>query len=194
LTWYGKSKLAAETRVRDWGEQNGENFVILRPSAVYGPRDRDMLVYFRLIKKGLFILPVEAENRFSLLHVADLVDAVIRAAQYPAHGETYFVSGDEACTWERFGNAIKSALNKAHPLKVVLPPFTQHVGPLVCDLISHLRGKPLFMSRQKMLELKQPAWLCSNRKIKARLQWAPRIPLEKGIKETVRWYMEENWL
>ncbi len=194
LTHYAESKVIAEDRVRDWGKQNRNNFVIIRPSAVYGPRERGIHTYFKLIKMGIFVLPVDGRNRFSIVHVEDLVEAVLKAAGHSPGGETYFVANDEPCTWEKLGKTIQEALKKTHVLKLPLPRFTQHIGPFFCDLISLISGKPMFMSSQKMIELKQRAWVCSNRKIKRMVGWKPKIPFEKGIELTANWYIKNNWI
>ncbi len=194
LTYYGKSKLMAEKLVRDWGKANNRNYVILRPSVVYGPRERDIYNFFKLIKKGVVLLLGNGKKRFSILHVQDLVRAIMICSEAPSSGETYFVCNDEAPSWEEFGWSIKNALNKDHVLPFKIPEHMAYVAAHLFDAISLVTKKPSLINRQKIIEAKQSAWLCSNNKIKDRLQWKPEISLERGIKQTADWYIQRNWI
>jgi nucleoside-diphosphate-sugar epimerase len=194
LSHYGKSKLAAEGLVRDWGGQNQRNYVILRPSMVYGPRERDLYQAFKLMKKGLFLQLGRGQLKLSLIHVTDLVCAVLTAAEHSAPGETYFVSNDNQYTWEEVGECIQAALNRARVLKLKLPVSIACPAAWLSDLWSFVTRKPALLGTQKLLEMKQKAWLCSNKKIKETLGWGPRLTLEEGIRMTTEWYAREGWI
>lgn len=194
LTYYGKSKLLAERQVIKWGAENNKNFVILRPSVVYGSRERDVYNYFRLINKGIYFLLGNGNKRFSILHVNDLVSAVMMCAEHPSCGETYFVCNDEAPSWLEISACIKKALNKEYTLTVKIPEHVADIAAHIVDAIALVTRKPSLLNRQKIIEAKQTAWLCSNTKIKDRLHWRPEISLENGIKQTADWYIMENWI
>jgi nucleoside-diphosphate-sugar epimerase len=194
LTYYGKSKLLAERQAIKWGAENNNSFVILRPSVVYGPREKDMYNYFRLIKKGIFLLLGNGKKRFSILHVNDLVLAVMMCAEHPSCGETYFVCNDEAPSWLEIGACIKKALNKNRTLTVKIPEHVADIAAHIVDAVGLVTRKASLLNRQKIIEAKQAAWLCSNTKIKKRLHWRPEISLENGIKQTAEWYIMENWI
>jgi len=57
-----------------------------------------------------------------------------------------------------------------------------------------VRGKPGLLCRDKIMEMEQQAWLCSNNKIKEQLSWKPLISLREGIEHTASWYVNEGWL
>lgn len=194
LTYYGKSKLLAECHIREWGMENAKRYTIIRPSVVYGPGEKELYKYFKLIKIGLLVLFGNGKKRISIIHIEDLVCAVIAAAERPSTGETYFVANDESYSWEEIGCAIKKALNKTFLLKVKLPEFAAYPLAYFFVLLSLLTGKPALMNSQKIIEMKQSAWLCSNRKIKKTLNWRPKFSLEKGIQQTADWYMKKNWI
>jgi dihydroflavonol-4-reductase len=191
---YGISKLQAETIVRKWGYTHNHNYIILRPSSVFGPREKDFYLLFKSIKKGLCILPGDGRQRLSILHVDDLVGAILTAAATEKRGRTYFVCNDEPCSWLQIADAIKTALNKPRVLTLKLP--VSIAGPLsrLCDAVAPLTGKPSLLSHQKVIEMKQTAWLCSNRRIIRDLGWRPDRTLTTAIAATADWYLREKWL
>lgn len=194
LTYYGKSKLLAECHVREWGNENANHYTILRPSVVYGPRGKDLYNYFKLINKGILLLLGNGKKKISIIHIEDLVNAIMAAAEHSFNGETYFVSSDEAYSWEEIGDTIKKALNKTFLLKVKLPEFFAYPVAYFFESLSFVTGKPALINSQKIIEMKQSAWLCSNKKIKETLNWRPKFSFEKGIQQTADWYIKENWI
>jgi len=191
---YGKSKLMAEEAVQKWGEENRRNYTILRPSSVYGPREKDFYLYFKLISKGILFLPNRGNQKISIIHVRDLVDAVWAASKHTFHGQKYFVTGDDVYSWKEIGRHIQRALGKQYVLKMPLPAVIAWPVAWFFDLIGALRKQSGLISRQKVLEMKQEAWICTNKKIKSELGWSPRLSLEQGIKQTALWYQKENWI
>ncbi len=194
LTHYGKSKLLAEDCVRKWGKENDNNYVILRPSIVYGPGERNLYKAFKLIKKGLFLLPGSGKINLSIIHVEDLVNAIMTAAENSATGEIYFISSNEGHSWEEIGESIRIALNRTYLVGIKLPIPLAYPAAYFFDLMSFITRKPSLFNSQKIIEMKQSAWLCSNRKIKEQLGWEPELSLENGIKQTAGWYIKENWI
>ena len=194
LTYYGKSKLVAENYVREWGKKNRNNYVILRPSAVYRPRERNICNYFKLVNKGFLLLLGDGRKTISLIHIDDLVNAILTAAEHSPSGETYFVSNDRAYSWEEIGRSIKKALNKTHLLRLKLPEFMAYPVGCFFDFLSLVTRKPTPINSQKIIEMKQQAWLCSNRKIREKLHWRPELSLEEGVKQTADWYITEKWI
>ncbi len=194
LSFYGKSKLLAENHIREWGKENGNNYVILRPSTVYGPREGDLYKTFMLINKGFFLMLGDGQIKISIIHVEDLVNAIITATEHPSSGETYFVSNDEGYSWKEIGQSVGKALNKTHVLKVKIPVSIAYPVAFFYDCLSLITRKPVLINRQKILEMRQSAWLCSNRKIKKDLGWKPKVSLDMGIKQTADWYIKEGWI
>jgi len=194
ISRYGMSKLLSERCAEEWGSANDNNFVILRPCVVYGPREKDLYNYFKWVKRGLFPLVNHGRGRISVIHVDDLVNAVLAAAERSPGGETYFVSNDHGASLLDLGHAIQAALSKGHMTKLELPACLLDAVAGVLDGAAGITGKPALLSREKVLEMKQPAWLCSNGKIRQKVGWEPIISLEDGIKDTVDWYRRERWL
>ncbi len=194
INWYGISKLQAETIVREWGETHRQNYLILRPSSVFGPRDKDFYLLFKSINKGLCILPGDGSQRLSIIHVNDLVEAVAAVAESEKRGRTYFVTNDYSCTWIEIAGAIHTALEKSGALTMKLPVAIASPLSRLFDAVAWFTGKPSLLSYQKVIEMKQTAWLCSNRLIKQEQGWQPSFSLAQGMVETAKWYHQEKWL
>jgi nucleoside-diphosphate-sugar epimerase len=191
---YGKSKLLAEAHVVEWGKQNNDNFLILRPCSIYGPGERDFFVYFKLIKRGLLFLPNNGMQRISIIHISDLVKAIILAASASIRGKIYFVSNDEACSWIEIGEAIKRSLEKKHLMTIRSFNILNQTVAGMFDLFGKIRGKPTLFNREKVVEANQLAWICCNKKIKTDFDWKPELSLPEGVDKTVIWYKENRWL
>lgn len=194
ITYYGKSKLMAECYIEKWAQREYGRYTILRPSVVYGPRERDMYCMFRLIKQGVMPLLNGGRMRLSIIHVHDLVSAIIKAALNPCDNQTYFVSGDNGYSWKEVCETIQWAVNRAKVLKINLP--VSAISPIAClfDTVALARGKPALLNSQKLIEIRQSSWLCSNSKIKTHLKWKPEISLKEGILRTAQWYFAQGWL
>ncbi len=192
ISWYGESKLGAEQEVLRYARSFPAT--ILRPSAVYGPGDKETLLIFRMIRRGCLITPGRFVRRFSLIHVKDLVDGVIRAGERetPA-GEIYFLSRPEIYTWDDVGREAAKSLGKPFR-RLLLPEWVAEAAGVAGDLYARFASRPATINRQKVKELLQPSWLCDSSKAEASLGFHPAIDLETGIRETVRWYQNQGCL
>jgi dihydroflavonol-4-reductase len=108
-------------------------------------------------------------------------------------GKTYFASSDNAYTWEELFAAIASAMNKNNYLNLKLPEFTAFPVAMVSEIIAKATQKPALLNFQKIVEMKEDFWVCSNSLLRS-TGWEPAFSIEKGMKETVEWYLANNWL
>jgi len=180
ISAYGRSKLLAENAVRRWGRQNN-NYVILRPSAVYGPGEKSLSRAFGGIRRGYCVLLGDGEQRVSLVHVSDLVEAVMAAAECPAGGGTYFVCNDEAYSWNEIIQCAAEVLGVARVRTVRIPRVLAYLAAGLMECAAVVEGKPTVLNRQKVRELRQLSWMCSNARIRNELGWRPRVSLKEGI-------------
>jgi nucleoside-diphosphate-sugar epimerase len=187
---YGRSKLAAEQVVR---EAPGLQWTILRPCAVYGPRDRGFLPLFRMGARGLFLVPSAADIAFTLIHITDLVHAIRLAVTSPAAaGETMFIGYPEPRTGEDVLQAIAASLHRPfRPRRIPAWLFTALA--LVGDLSWKAGVKPLVDSG-RLAEFRARGFVCSADRAREVLGFSAEIPLERGIAQTARWYEEEGWI
>jgi dihydroflavonol-4-reductase len=190
LTWYGRSKLEAEEVLRN----SGLPWSIVRPPIVFGPRDRDLLSFFRIVRRGLLPVPGRKERSYSLVYAPDLADGIIRVSESSASsGEAFHLAGPEVVTWRGFGEKIAAALGgRCHVLR--LPEALVRASGTFADRSARLRGRPHIFSSQKVIEMLAPAWVASPRKAQELLGWTSETPLDEALARTVRWYRDQGWL
>lgn len=189
---YGKSKLKGEEVLKRYVRK--VPITIVRPCAVYGPRDRDILHFFRWVNKGVQPLLGGRERRVELCHVHDIVEGIILAAEnHDSSGEIFFLASGFNYTWEEIGETVTQALG-GKSKKVIIPDYFLILSAYFAEAFARLRKKPAPFNRQKLLEMQQKYWICDISKAKTKLGYRPQIPLRQGINETVSWYIAWGWL
>ena len=191
LTWYGRSKLAGEDALRS---VSGLDWTIVRPPIVFGPRERDVLGYFRIARHGWLPVVGFADRFYSLIYAEDLAAGLMRMAEAPgAAGQVYFLAGPEVVSWVELGRLIAAALGVAgRPLR--LPEAVASAAGLIADAVAHVQGRPHIFSSQKVLEMLAPAWVCSADKAARDLGWQAQTPLADALASTARWYRDHGWI
>lgn len=188
---YGISKLMGERRVL--AVKDEMDVVVVRPSAVYGPRDRDILEFFRLVSRGIR-LSLSGERPISVCHVRDLVDGIMLAAQKPVpSGEVFFIADGRPYTWDELGEAVEVAVGRK-ALHVVIPVAAMAAYALVSDGLAALTGRPPLLGWQKFAEMRQLSWAVDVSKAKELLGFSASIGFSEGAGTTARWYAENGWL
>ncbi|MEK6699038.1 MAG: NAD-dependent epimerase/dehydratase family protein [Nitrospirota bacterium] len=189
---YGKSKLLAEGEAL--GYKDRFPVVILRPSAVYGPRDGDLYELFRYAVKGL-TLEISGGDRFiNPCYVEDLAEAMLLSAQREApSGSIYFVSEKRTYSWAEFGRTLLST-GGVHARNIKIPYWAAYGVALLTELGGLLSGKAPITNRQKVKEAVQKYWICDVEKIERDLGFRAAYPLERGLTATWRWYRENGWI
>jgi nucleoside-diphosphate-sugar epimerase len=188
---YGRSKLRAEAAVLACKEQLP--VMILRPSAIYGPRDTDFLQLFRAVRYGVLPHVGRQELQMDLCFVTDLVRGLIAAAESPQGlGEVFFLGG--AChTWREMGHEIARLL-QVQPRTITIPRAAVLALAHLADGWARFQHRPNLFSRANALERLQPYWLCDGTKAATVLGYTPQTPLAQGLAETLQWYQQAGWL
>jgi nucleoside-diphosphate-sugar epimerase len=192
LTWYGRSKLAAEAAVR--ASSLASRAVILRPPVVYGPRDTDVFEVFRSVARGFMLLIGAGESWFSYIHVDDLAQAIVAAGSHDeAAGGTYFVANPEPVSWTEFARIASGITGR--PVRFIrLPAAAAYAAGWCAEIGSWVRGRPGILSRQKILEAQCRYWTCDASRARGDLDFAAALSLREGIAGTLAWYKEAGWL
>jgi nucleoside-diphosphate-sugar epimerase len=191
VTWYGKSKLAAEQAVLSMADQLP--VTVVRSAAVFGPRDRDFYTYFRLVKWRLGLKLGGDEIRISIIYVRDLVALLLSAlTEEAALGETFFGCGP-AETYTALSEAIARALGR-QPWWITLPPGILKLIALWSRMQGRVTGKPALLNDQRVKDMEHRYWLCSGAKAQRELGFTPAYGLDSAVKETADWYLENGWL
>lgn len=189
---YGESKLAGEAAARELAGRL--ETVVLRPPAVYGPGDRELLpLLFGMARLGVILKAGWGEKRYSVLHVDDLCRAVLAAAERgKAVGRwgpegTYFLSDGGEYRWEEIGRAAADAL-PARAVVVPLPELLSSAVAAAASLLSALSRRPAVLGLDKLREMRQPAWTCAIDRAVRELGFEPALPLAEGMRDAAAWW------
>ena len=189
---YGASKLEAEKLIANSGAQL--RATIVRAASVYGPGDRDFLQVFRQASGRIAVYAAPADQQFSIVHVRDLVSAIIAAGDRPrAVGRTYFVANVAPTSWREMYRTVARAAG-AHPLELQIPVPILAAAAFVADLWPFKGAAAPLLTRHKVALSRPRWWLCDASRAGAELGWTPTIPLDAGLRETVDWYRDAGWL
>lgn len=191
LSHYGHSKLLAEVVVR---AHRDVPHTILRFPPIYGPRERQILIMYRLVRRGVAFTVGSWDREISLIYVTDAVRALLAAANRScAVGRTYTVAHPEPVTWRQFADEVGLALGRS-PRFVALPqPLALGVA-VAAEAAAAVSGRAAVLNRQKVREMTQKRWVCDATTAAHALECEPGFPVERGVVATARWYEEEGWL
>lgn len=184
---YGRSKLEAERVVMKYSSDLPVS--IIRPPAVYGPRDRDFYLLYKMLQRGVF--PYWGESFYSLVYVEDLIKGIMAAAQSPAaEGKTYFISDDSPASNLDIARVIADALG-TRPIRLRLPKF---VVPAIAGIGKLFRADSSIINVDKARELRHSRWVCDPARARRELGFSSQVSIEKGFKWTANWYRIHQWL
>ncbi len=187
VSHYGRSKLEAELLVMQYS--GSMPVTIIRAPAVYGPRDKDFYLLYRMLKRGIF--PYWGKSYYSLLYVDDLVRGLIAAAESPeAAGRAYFLSENGCYSNLDIARVISEALG-SNPMRLPLP---QGLMSIIANLGTLLSKNSSIINTDKVRELKHPSWVCDPAKANEELGFAPQVPMNLGFRWTANWYKIHQWL
>ena len=191
---YGRSKLRAEQCCMEYSESIP--VTVVRPPAVYGPGDRDVLQVFQMLAKGVLISPGNSsKQRFSMVYVDDLVCGIMAAAfSEKAPGKIYYITSPSSCSWDELIAAARPLLGFKKLFRLSLPvPFVFFTGT-VMGAIGALLGKPALVNSDKVNELLQDYWVCSPELAQLDLGFTAATSLADGVEKTIFWYRRRGWL
>lgn len=192
ITPYGRSKLLAEEAARAVSDLLP--VTIIRPPAVYGPRDYAIYELFKWISRGISPRIGRYDKKISLVHARDLARGIILAAESPnAAGRTYFISNEEVYCWSQVSELLASILGR--PVRTItIPRPVALVAALLSEALALMLNKPPILNRDKVADLSQRCWACSPERARRELGYRQQISLEDGLRETLEWYRSEGWL
>lgn len=191
-TDYGKSKLEAENYVRT---QTYFPYVILRPTGVYGPGEKDYFMEIQSVKSGLDLAVGFVPQRITFIYVKDLARVAFLALENEAiRNKHYFVADGDVHTDESFARMIQDILQKKHVVHARIPLGLVHVACQCSEWIGRLLKKSMTLNTDKYIILKQRNWICDVTPLQEDLHFKPDYPLRRGLEECIEWYRKEGWL
>lgn len=190
-TAYGRSKLKAEQLLQS---TNGFPYMILRPTGVYGPREKDYFLMLKTVKSGLDVGAGFKPQHLTFIYVKDLVKAVYLALESPLINKHYFITDGDVYTDKEYTALVKKVLGKKRVLNIKVPLWLLKGVSVVAEDISKITKKPSTLNRDKFKIMKQRNWECDIIPLISDLGFSPEYNLEKGLEESVEWYRENGWL
>jgi len=188
LSDYGWSKALAERQVK----ASGLDWTIVRPPAIYGPGDRDMLDLFRMAKRGIMLLP--PEGRLSMIAVSDLSRLLLTLAEDReiSLAHNYEVDDGRPGGWDHreFGDAIGRAVGR-QVRSFAAPQWMLNVAAKLDGLV---RGKGAKLTPDRVSYYCHPDWVVKKRKQPPKKLWTPQVATEEGLKATAEAYRQKGWL
>ena len=199
-TAYGKSKLEAEEWLASLpltSEGNGGErfpYVILRPTGVYGPRERDYFMMFKSIQAHTDFAVGYQQQDITFVYVTDVVQAIFLALEKGKTGRKYFLSDGEVYQSSTFSDLIRRELGNPWWIRITAPIWLLRVITFCGEYIGRMTGKVTALNNDKYHIMRQRNWRCDITPAKEELGYEPQVQLAEGVKRCVKWYKENKWL
>ena len=191
-TAYGKSKLAAE----EWlaTKECTLPYVILRPTGVYGPRERDYFMMAKSIKAHTDFAVGYKQQDITFVYVTDVVQAVFLAMEKGQRGRKYFLSDGEVYQSSTFSDLIRQELGNPWWIRITAPLWLLRIITFCGEWAGHLTGKVTALNNDKYNIMRQRNWRCDIDPAKRELGYHPQVKLKEGVRRSIQWYKENGWL
>lgn len=197
VSTYGESKLGGEHAVREYAETTGTPATIIRPPALYGPRDRRILGLFKTASRGLYAHFLPPGTRLSLLYGPDCADIVVKSLTHPTGpgprvllwepADASHYSSEELCA------GLCEALDLKRLREIRIPGTVLVAAASLSGLLGRLTGPARMLNPDKVRELRARDWLSDTRTLEG-VDWRPRHTLAAGLSATHDWFQKEGWL
>lgn len=193
VTAYGRSKLAAERILL--AAKSTVPITILRPPAIYGPRDNEILIFFKAVRSGVLPLTNPLDAKYSMIYGPDCAAACIRALDTDLEsGTILFVDDGQPVTFREMIERVEVALGKKAWVRLPLPQALVKGAAAVTELYGKATNQAVMLTRDKCNELHAPGWVCDGSEARKVLGWNPQVQFAEGVKLTAAWYKQEGWL
>ena len=191
-TEYGRSKLEAERYIDSIGSRLP--YTILRPTGVYGPREKDYFMMAKSIKQHIDFAVGYQRQDITFVYVTDVVQAVFLALEKGETGRKYFLSDGQVYQSTTFSDLIHEELGRPWWLRITAPVWVLRVVTFFGEYIGHMTGKVTALNNDKYNILRQRNWRCDIEPARRELGFEPKIQLKEGVKTTIQWYKDHKWL
>ena len=191
-TAYGKSKLKAEQFLDSIG--NEFNYIVLRPTGVYGPREKDYFLMAKSIKQHVDFSVGFQRQDITFVYVQDVVQAVFLALDHGMSGRRYFLTDGGVYQSTEFSDLIRRALGNPWMLRIKAPVWVLRIVTAIGERWAHITGKISALNNDKYNILKQRDWRCDIEPAMDELGYQPHFDLQRGVDLTIKWYKDNKWL
>ena len=191
-TAYGKSKLEAEQYLATLGARLP--YIILRPTGVYGPREKDYFIMAKSIQQHSDFAVGYKRQDITFVYVQDVVQAVFLALTRGENGRKFFLSDGQVYQSTTFSDLIHEELGRPWWIRITAPVWVLRVITFFGEYVGRLTGKVTALNNDKFNILKQRNWRCDIQPAIDELGFQPHYDLKQGVKETIKWYKDNKWL
>ena len=193
VSTYGRSKLAGEEVVLDTGRVPGPAGVVVRPPAVYGPRDPDVLTLVRFARSGHFPMTLSGRREASMVYATDLADGMRLALEKGPAGGVYYLTDGAVHTLPEVAAAMGKALGRK-VRAVPVPRLVLTAAALGGEVWNRLRPTPATLNLDRARQFGAREWTASDRRARSELGYRSQYDLERGLAETIAWYRHIGWI
>lgn len=190
VTSYGASKLQAEAYLK---EIEGLPLLVIRPTAVYGPREKDIFILFNSINKGLEPYIGQFDQQLSFVYVKDLAEVILQALQSTLTHQSYNISDGHGYDRYALADYSKALLSKK-TFKFHIPLAIVRILAGMLDMLYAKSKATPALNKEKLAELTAVNWVCDIDKAQMELGYEPKYNLKEGLTETMKWYRDNKWL
>lgn len=191
VTTYGESKRAGEEAALAYKDQL--NIVVVRPTGVYGPGDKEVFSFFQIANRRLKIYFGDVTRKVQMVHVDDLCRGILAAAtQQSRSGSIYHIAEKQAYTIRELVDMMQAAVGKKGLTFTVSAALFRRIAS-ISERSARLFGATPMLTVEKCNELLD-SWEVDTRKAKDELGFESAIPFAQGAADTYRWYKENGWL
>ena len=191
-TAYGRSKLEAERYLDSIG--NDFPYIVLRPTGVYGPREKDYFLMAKSIRRHMDFAVGFRRQDITFVYVDDVVQAVFLAFDHGMNGRKYFLSDGNVYQSSDFSNYIHDALGRPFRVRLTAPLWVLRLVTRVGEWWGRATGRMTALNNDKYNILRQRNWRCNIEPAMDELGYHARYDLKRGTDLTIRWYQENHWL
>ena len=190
-TTYGLSKLKAE---KELITVKGLPLIVLRPTAVFGPGERDLFAFWQTVKR-FKVTPIVGNKtiKYTFVYVKDLVHVVLDAVLSDIKDKSYFVSDGRIHKMQAYLDNIASSLG-IRPLSFVIPYLALDAASAVTGLFDKITGKKSLLNAEQIAKAKAQNWDCDISDLVQDFGYQSQYSLKEAVEETTQWYLQEGWL
>lgn len=182
VTAYGRSKLLAEKELA----KTGIALTVLRPTAIYGPRDKDIFIMLKTVSRGFDPYIGKIAQRLSFVHARDVADVAVQAL-FTSENGTYHISDGQNYDRYQFADIVQKLLHKS-AFRFHIPMPLVKILAYILETTNGWLNQPAVINREKLHELAATNWVCDISKAKKELNFSPKFSLHNGLKDSISWY------
>jgi nucleoside-diphosphate-sugar epimerase len=188
---YGKSKLEGERIVL--GAPGSMEVVVVRPPAVYGPRDSAVLTMVQAALRGLMPLPLTGKRQVSMIYALDLAEGIRLALEKGRPGGVFFMTDGQVYTVPEIAGIIGRVIGR--PVRTLaLPGFVWWLAALGGDVANRILTRPVPINLERLKQLRRDGWTADDSRARSELGYHSPFDVARGMEETIRWYRSVGWI